>query len=169
MESTRSRPPREQQRSTDADRAARRREKYVRFAILHPTSSQLMFQRPLKGTSGELKKAARACFLPLEEAIASADERGLLRAPLRKAEVALAAWAFVPGGISALAVGGRSLSPRARCGPASTRSRSSSRAAHFASRRGHPGSSRRSLVVAVARPPVAPRVPLGPTRIARGS
>lgn len=85
---------------------ARLGEGYVRFAAEHPHHFRLMFLRPLKGASGDLARAARASFAPLEEAIEDARAKGLLRAGLRKQDVAVAAWSLVHG-VASLVVGGQ--------------------------------------------------------------
>ncbi len=87
-------------------RVAKLGEGYVRFAEAHPHHFRLMFLRPLRGASAELARAARTTFLPLEEAIADAEARGLLRPGLKKRDLAVAAWSLVHG-LASLVVGGQ--------------------------------------------------------------
>jgi AcrR family transcriptional regulator len=87
-------------------RIAKLGEGYVRFAETHPHHFRLMFLRPLRGASKELAAAARTTFLPLEEAIADAEARGLLRPGLKKRDLAVAAWSLVHG-LASLVVGGQ--------------------------------------------------------------
>ncbi len=97
-------------------RVARLGEGYVRFAAEHPQHFRLMFLRPLPGAAPDLARAARASFAPLEEAIEAARSQGVLRAGLRKQDVALAAWSLVHG-FASLVVGGQlASSKRARRG-----------------------------------------------------
>jgi AcrR family transcriptional regulator len=87
-------------------RIAKLGEGYVRFAAAHPHHFRLMFLRPLRGASADLARTARASFAPLEEAIADAEARGILRPGLKKRDLAVAAWSLVHG-LASLVVGGQ--------------------------------------------------------------
>jgi len=93
-------------------RVARLGEAYVDFAIAHGDHFRLMFLRPLRDAAPELDRAARASFAVLEEAVADAHARGLLRDGLPPRQVVATAWALVHG-VASLVVGGQ-LSPSAR-------------------------------------------------------
>jgi Tetracyclin repressor-like, C-terminal domain len=80
--------------------------------MAHPDHFRLMFLRPVKDGGPALQETARASFAVLEEAIADAHARRLLRPGMRPREVVSSAWALVHG-VASLVVGGQ-LSASAR-------------------------------------------------------